>query len=267
MSKIVENLKKEYKETKKSSILVYFILRFLVILCLIRQIILGNFDSALLCVLSLFLLLLPVIIQKRFKITLPNVLETIIYIFIFAAEISGEIYNFYGHIANWDTMLHTLNGFLCAAIGLSLIDLLNTNSKKMNLSPLYVALASFCFSMTIGVLWEFGEYAVDKIMLLDSQKDEIITTISSVNFNPENKNKTVVIRNIDKTVLYDENGEELITIEDGYLDIGLNDTMEDLFVNFIGATTYSILGYFYIKNRDKYKLASKFIITKSEEQL
>lgn len=137
----------------------------------------------------------------------------------------------------------------------------------MNLSPLYVALASFCFSMTIGVLWEFGEYAVDKIMLLDSQKDEIITTISSVNFNPENKNKTVVIRNIDKTVLYDENGEELITIEDGYLDIGLNDTMEDLFVNFIGATTYSILGYFYIKNRDKYKLASKFIITKSEEQL
>lgn len=121
--------------------------------------------------------------------------------------------------------------------------------------------------MTIGVLWEFGEYAVDKIMLLDSQKDEIITTISSVNFNPENKNKTVVIRNIDKTVLYDENGEELITIEDGYLDIGLNDTMEDLFVNFIGATTYSILGYFYIKNRDKYKLASKFIITKSEEQL
>ena len=137
----------------------------------------------------------------------------------------------------------------------------------MNLSPLYVALASFCFSMTIGVLWEFGEYTVDKIMLLDSQKDEIITTISSVNFNPENKNKTVVIRNIDKTVLYDENGEELITIEDGYLDIGLNDTMEDLFVNFIGATTYSILGYFYIKNRDKYKLASKFIITKSEEQL
>ena len=267
MSKIVENLKKEYKETKKSSILVYFILRFLVILCLIRQIILGNFDSALLCVLSLFLLLLPVIIQKRFKITLPNVLETIIYIFIFAAEILGEIYNFYGHIANWDTMLHTLNGFLCAAIGLSLIDLLNTNSKKMNLSPLYVALASFCFSMTIGVLWEFGEYTVDKIMLLDSQKDEIITTISSVNFNPENKNKTVVIRNIDKTVLYDENGEELITIEDGYLDIGLNDTMEDLFVNFIGATTYSILGYFYIKNRDKYKLASKFIITKSEEQL
>lgn len=264
MSKIVDELKREYKETKKSSLLVYFILRFLVILCLIRQIILGHLDSALLCILSLFLLLLPIIIQRKLKITLPNTLEVIIYIFIFAAEILGEIYNFYGHIANWDLMLHTLNGFLCAAIGLSLIDLLNNNSKKISLSPLYVALASFCFSMTIGVCWEFFEYAADKTTLVDMQKDKLVTTITSVEFDPNKSNKAVKIKDIDKTVLYDSNNNEIRTIEDGYLDIGLNDTMEDLFVNFIGATTYSILGYFYIKNRDKYKLASKFIITKED---
>lgn len=264
MSKIVDELKKEYKETKKSSLLVYFILRFLVILCLIRQIFLGHLDSALLCFLSLFLLLLPIIIQRRFKITLPNALEVIIYIFIFAAEILGEIYNFYGHIANWDLMLHTLNGFLCAAIGLSLIDLLNNNSKKINLSPLYVALASFCFSMTIGVRWEFIEYACDKTTLVDMQKDAIITSITSVEFDPNKSNKAVKIKDIDKTVLYNQDNEEIITIEGGYLDIGLNDTMEDLFVNFIGASVYSFLGYFYIKNRNKYKLASKFIITKEE---
>lgn len=264
MAKIIEELKKEYKETKKSSILIYFILRFLVILCLIRQIILGNFDSALLCILSLFLLLLPVIIQKKFKIILPNTLEIIIYIFIFAAEILGEIYNFYGNIPNWDLILHTTNGFLCAAIGLSLIDLLNHNSKKINLSPLYVAIASFCFSMTIGVCWEFIEYSGDKILLLDAQKDTIINTISTVELNPNKENETVVLKDINKTILYDSNNKELATIEGGYLDIGLNDTMEDLFVNFIGATVYSILGYFYIKNRDKYQLTSKFIITKEK---
>ena len=227
MSKIVDELKKEYKETKKSSLLVYFILRFLVILCLIRQIFLGHLDSALLCVLSLFLLLLPIIIQRKFKITLPNTLEVIIYIFIFSAEILGEIYNFYGHIANWDLILHTLNGFLCAAIGLSLIDLLNNNSKKLNLSPLYVSIASFCFSMTIGVCWEFFEYAADKTTLVDMQKDKIVTTITSVEFDPNKSNKAVKIKDIAKTVLYDENNKEIITIEDGYLDIGLNDTMED----------------------------------------
>ena len=132
----------------------------------------------------------------------------------------------------------------------------------MNLSPLYVAIASFCFSMTIGVCWEFIEYTGDKVLLLDSQKDTIITTISTVELNPNKQNKTVILKDINKTVLYDSNNQEIATINGGYLDIGLNDTMEDLFVNFIGATVYSILGYFYIKNRDKYQLASKFIITK-----
>lgn len=264
MSKIVDELKREYKETKKSSLLVYFVLRFLVILCLIRQIFLGHLDSALLCVLSLFLLILPVVIQRRFKITLPNTLEVIIYIFIFSAEILGEIYNFYGNIPNWDLILHTLNGFLCAAVGLSLIDLLNNNSKSIKLSPAYVALASFCFSMTIGVCWEFAEYAFDKTTLVDMQKDEILTSITSVEFDPTKSNKAIKIKDIDKTVLYNSDGLELMTIEGGYLDIGLNDTMEDLLVNFIGATVYSILGYFYIKNRHKYNLASKFIITKKK---
>ena len=264
MSKIVEELKKEYKETKKSSILVYFTLRFLVILCLIRQIILGHFDSALLCVLSLFLLILPIIIQRRLKITLPNTLEVIIYIFIFSAEILGEIYNFYGNIPNWDLILHTLNGFLCAAVGLSLIDLLNKKSKSIKLSPAYVALASFCFSMTIGVCWEFIEYAFDKTTLVDMQKDEFITSITSVEFDPNKSNKALKIKDIDHTILYDAKGNVLMVIEGGYLDIGLNDTIEDLLVNFIGASVYSILGYFYIKNRDKYTLASKFIITKEK---
>ncbi len=266
MSKIIDELKEEYKKTKRTSLLVYFILRLLVILCLIRQIFLGHLDSALLCVLSLFLLILPNIIQRRFKITLPNILEVVIYVFIFATEILGEIYNFYGNIPNWDLMLHTINGFLCAAIGLSLIDLLNSSSKKINLSPLYVALASFCFSMTIGVIWEFVEYACDKTTLVDMQKDKIVTSITSVEFDPDKSNQAIKIDEINKTILYDKHNHELLTINGGYLDIGLNDTMEDLFVNFIGATAYSILGYFYIKNRDKYKLASKFIITKEKNR-
>ena len=52
------------------------------------------------------------------------------------------------------------------------------------------------------------------------------------------------------------------TIEYGYLDTGLIDTMEDLFVNFVGAVVFSILGLLYIKNRDKYKFAENFMQTK-----
>ena len=132
-----------YRESKKSSILIYFILRVLIILCMILQIIRGNLNNAFLCLLSLVLFTLPLLLQKKLKINLPGLLESIIYLFIFAAEILGEIFNFYGTIPNWDTMLHTINGFICAGIGFALVELLNDTSTKINLSPIYMAVAAF----------------------------------------------------------------------------------------------------------------------------
>lgn len=78
---------KEVTETKKSTAIVYFSLRFLVIVCMILQILRGDLNNAFLCLFSLFLLVIPFFIQKKFKITLPNALEIIIFLFIFSAEI------------------------------------------------------------------------------------------------------------------------------------------------------------------------------------
>lgn len=259
-----EELKQKYGENKKSSIIVYIVLRTLVVFSMVRQILRGDFNNAFLCILSLILFTLPGIFQQKLKIKLPNVLEIIIYLFIYSAEILGEIHNFYGHIPAWDTILHTLNGFLCAGIGFSLVDLLNKNSKKLTLSPLYVAIVAFCFSMTVGVCWEFFEYSADKIVKTDMQKDVVIKEVSTVYLHPNKDNKTILLKNIGKTVIYDEENNEIAVIDGGYLDIGINDTMKDLLVNFIGAVTYSILGYVYIKNREKYKFASNFIPTKTE---
>jgi len=250
--KLKKSIKKTYKESKRSSLVVYAVLRILVIFCMIMQIIHGNYNNAVLCLLSLVLLFLPFFIQKGLKITLPNTLEIIILLFIFSAEILGEIRNFYGIFPFWDTMLHTINGFLCAAIGFSLVNLLNKNSKKISLSPLYLCLVAFCFSMTIGVVWEFFEFGVDQTLKMDMQKDRITETISSVTFDENQDNNAIVIDNIDHTILYDKDGNKLMTIENGYLDIGIKDTMKDLIVNFIGAVVFSFLGYFYIiSNREK----------------
>ena len=240
----------------------YIVLRTLVIFSMVRQILRGDLNNAFLCVLSLVLFTLPGVFQKKFKIKVPNLLEIIIYLFIYSAEILGEIHNFYGHIPAWDTILHTLNGFLCAGIGFSLVDLLNENSKKIKLSPIYVAIVAFCFSMTVGVCWEFFEYSADKIVKTDMQKDVLVQEISTVYLDPNKENKTVLLKDIGKTIIYDKNNNEIAVIDNGYLDIGINDTMKDLLVNFVGAVVYSILGYFYIKNRDKYKFASNFIPTK-----
>ena len=158
-------------------------------------------------------------------------------------------------------MLHTLNGFICAGIGFSLVDLLNQSGQKIKLSPLYVAIVAFCFSMTIGILWEFYEFTADSVLRTDMQKDKIIQNISSVELNLDRENIPIKVNDIEKTEIYSKDGT-IITIENGYLDIGIIDTMKDLFVNFIGAIAYSLIGYAYIKNRGKYKFAENFIPVK-----
>lgn len=258
----MKKIKEAYKESRKGVLIVYLLLRFLVILVMVRQIFLHNYWNAFLCILVLIQFLIPYFITKKLKIELPSIFEIIILLFIFSSEVLGEIQNFYGVFKHFDTVLHTLNGFLCAAVGFSLIDLCNNNSEKFNLSPLYLTIVAFCFSMTIGVLWEFLEYSIDKVMLSDMQKDKLVTKISSVWLNPDGKNKAIIVDNINKTIIYSDSGETVI--EGGYLDLGLNDTMKDLIVNFIGAVVFSIFGYLYVINRDKYKIAEKFMPKKSK---
>lgn len=258
-----KNIKEFYKQESKTTLIVYLTLRFLVILCMILEIIRGNWNNVFLCVLTLFLYAIPYFVDKKLHIDLPNALDIIIFLFIFSAEILGEIQNFYGIFKYWDTILHTINGFLCAAIGFSLIDILNRNKKfQIDLSPIFVAIVAFCFSMTVGVLWEFFEFGVDSFIQTDMQKDRIVQSISSVSLNPENKNIPIQLNDIDKTLIYshNNNGELIETIiSNGYLDIGLIDTMKDLLVNFVGAFIFSIIGFLYIQNRDNYRFAEHFI--------
>ena len=247
-------LRMELRE-HKSSFIVYMTLRALVILVMILQILNRNFENVFLCALTLVLLIMPSLIQINLKIELPTALEIIMLLFIFAAEILGEIQAYYEKIPMWDTVLHTLNGFLMAAIGFALVDILNRNKKiSFQLSPAFLAVVAFCFSMTIGVIWEFFEFGMDQIFHLDMQKDTIVNTIYSVMLDPAGGNHVVGVTGIRDVAV---NGESLGL--GGYLDIGLLDTMEDLLVNFIGATIFSIIGYFYVKNRGKGKFARRFI--------
>jgi hypothetical protein len=226
---------------------------------------LGEYQNALLCILSLILFLIPAFIEKTFKVDLPNTLEITILIFIFSAEILGEINNFYGIFKNFDDILHTITGFLAASVGFSLVYLLNQKIDSFSLSPIFVTIVAFCFSMTIGVLWEFFEYSMDTLLYFDTQKDTYVDKINTVKLDKTFSNKVVKIDDINKTILYDKKVNELVTFI-GDLDIGLIDTMDDLTVNFIGAFVYSIFGYIYITNKEKDKIAKKFIIKKNNQK-
>ncbi|MCD2491517.1 hypothetical protein LQE92_02595 [Lacrimispora sp. NSJ-141] len=239
----------------KSSFFVYFILRLFVIATMVLQLFRGNYENVFLCILTLVLLVVPSLIQVKIKIELPTALEIIMLLFIFSAEILGEINAFYIRIPAWDTVLHTLNGFLMAAIGFSLVDILNRHERfSFELSPVFMAIVAFCFSMTIGVLWEFFECGMDTFFHLDMQKDTILHSITSVMLDPNGGNVPITIKGIQDVSV---NGQSLGL--GGYLDIGLYDTMKDLFVNFIGAVVFSVVGFFYVKSRGKGRFAKRFI--------
>ncbi len=252
---IVKKILNAYRTEKKSVFIVYVVLRFLVLAALVLSCIGGNWENAFICLLVLFLFLLPLLFEASFHVELPSTLQIIILIFIFAAEILGELQSYFVRYQHWDTVLHTTWGFLCAAVGYSLVDILNRNKKiRFSLSPVYLALVAFCFSMTIGVLWEFFEFGMDYFFHKDMQKDTIIHAFSSVTLDPTMSNIPIRVEGITDVAV---NGESLGL--GGYLDIGLYDTMEDLFVNFIGAVVFSTLGFIDAKTGGKLKLVSRFV--------
>ena len=261
----LQGFKKAWQE-KRSVTLVYLLLRTSVVLVMLAQIFNRNFENVFLCVLTLLLFMMPSFMKRKLDVELPNTLEIIILLFIYAAEILGEIGAYYVTFPYWDTVLHTLNGFLCAAIGFSLVDILNrSSSKRFNLSPLYMAIVAFCFSMTVGVIWEFFECTMDQLFFLDMQKDTVVSAIGSIMLDAPGGNHPVVIKNITDVIVVQADGTRTALGLGGYLDIGLLDTMEDLFVNFVGALTFSIIGYFYVKSRGENKFAKRFIPVVNQE--
>lgn len=247
-------------KNKKAVLTVYLILRALVILTMAAQILNGQYENVYICILTLILFTLPSIVERRLHIDLPDTLEIVILVFIFSAEIMGEIQEYYLLIPFWDTVLHTINGFMFAAIGFCLVNLLNENKRtSMSLSPFYVAVTAFCFSMTIGVLWEFFEWFMDCVFHTDMQKDTVLAAIHTVNLDPGGHNVAYHATGIVDTILVYADGTQQSMALGGYLDIGLMDTMKDLLVNFIGAVVFSVIGFFYVKSKGKGKIARMFI--------
>ncbi|MGX8774158.1 MAG: hypothetical protein ACSW8G_03780 [Bacillota bacterium] len=253
----IKRLGNRVKEQRGVFIL-YSILRLFVVLIAIRSVILHNYDVTATCLLVLALFFIPSLLEETLKIRIPALFEGIIYCFIFAAEILGELGHFYTEFPLWDTMLHTLNGFLFAAVGFSTVELLNRTSKNISLSPLYLTMVAFCFSMTIGVLWEFFECGADLFLGQDMQKDFIVDHFQSVTLDPTHSQQVIPVEDITGTIIHTGSGEDFV-IDGGYLDIGILDTMKDLFVNFIGAIVFCSFGFAFLKYGEKKKVANKVV--------
>ncbi len=244
----------------RGTVIVFLVLRILVALTAVLSILRGDYESVFIAAVTFFLLFLPSILSRKLRIELPSTLEIFLLIFIFAATILGEINKFYVRVPHWDTVLHTINGFCFAAIGFALVDMLNRHERvSLRLSPLFLAIVAFCFSMTIGILWEFYEYAGDRFFVLDMQKDTVIHDFNSVSLDETQNNIPVRVTDIaDVAVIHSDGSTQALGLG-GYLDVGIHDTMKDLLVNMVGAVVFSAIGYCFVKQKGKGKFAPRFI--------
>lgn len=166
------------------------------------------------CIVGVLAMGLPSILERRLGLIIPSKMILLYVGFLYCAIYLGEVRNFYYLIPHWDDILHTFSGFMLGALGFSVINLLNkTDRVPVNLSPAFVAMFTFCFAVTAGVLWEVYEFAADGILGTNMQK-----------FGPQD--------GVDFT------GRA-----------ALMDTMVDLIVDAAGALIISLIGFVSLKFR------------------
>ena len=222
---------------------------------LINSIVLVDWMKIGLAVAALLLYFLPILMKLKWKIHLSAILEITYYLFIFASMVLGEVFAFYGPYPFWDIILHFLSGFMLAGIGFSLI----RNVKKDRVSKILVLIFAFCFSVTLGTIWECVEFTFDTTIRTDAQKDAHLQSISTITMQRDGGNQPVKIDNIDNIDINLKNGET-IKIEEGYLDIGLMDTMKDILINIAGAVLFCFVGAIQVQN-DKKGFVDNFAVT------
>lgn len=168
------------------------------------------------CAVGVIVMFIPSFIERRFSVDIPDKMEILYFVFLFAAIYLGEVRDFYYRIPHWDNILHAISGAMLGALGFVIVSILNDSEKmNMHMSPILVALFAFCFAMAAGTIWEIYEFLADGILGTNMQK--FITA--------------------DGTVLV---GRDAVS-----------DTMEDLIVDAVSSLVVCVLGYFSLRRDEK----------------
>lgn len=228
----LEALTQKYKQKiKKKNVgnkILYYLLQVLTLMTAIASLVMyivkregleTTANQIFMCVMALICINIPAFLEKRFKFYIPNYISIILYVFIFAHYVLGEVLRVYDHSIVFDKILHTTSGVIMSFIGFSFIFMLNKiNPEKMKLSPFFIVLFTFCFTMTTEYVWELFEYSADRLLDLNMQRwqDGITETL--------------------------ENGSVISSVPYGS---GLKDTMGDMAVNILGCLgvcVYALVG-------------------------
>ncbi len=206
---------------------IIILMRVVVIFYLIIGIIKWNTTTVVAALLSLVLMTITSYLKK--KLNLDKKLELLIYIFIITTEVLGQIYHFYTRVPIFDIIIHTYSSFVISYIALIII-------KKHKLPKIITILFIFSFAMMCESIWEIFEFSTDRLLKTDMQKDTIINEITSCYLSEDKDTPTTMV--VDNVVV---NNISFTDKYNGYLDIGLYDTISDMSCALVGALIFIII--------------------------
>ena len=225
---LTQKYKQKIKKKNVGNKILYYLLQVLTLMTAIAALVMyivkregleTTANQIFMCVMALICINIPAFLEKKFKFYIPNYISIILYVFIFAHYVLGEVLRVYDHSIVFDKILHTTSGVIMSFIGFSFIFMLNKiNPEKMKLSPFFIVLFTFCFTMTTEYVWELFEYSADRLLDLNMQRwqDGITETLAD--------------------------GSVISSVPYGS---GLKDTMGDMAVNILGCLgvcVYALVG-------------------------
>ncbi len=234
MEKIGRIYMKLFKERRAVGALL-LVFAFAVLFCALWLFIGGRLQSGAVALLLLFILLLIPPIERWLHLRIPT-LGYALLLFLILGSLLGSCYNFYFRIPFWDILLHGLSGFLFAFIGYAICKLLFPKSENSTILP--YLLVGIMFSLSVGVLWELFEAGATALLAVDMQEDSLVHEIKSFYLSGTH-GYAIQIDDITKTVIHYGGGRTLTL--DGYLDLGLSDTLSDMAICLLGNLLFLLL--------------------------
>lgn len=197
--------------------------------------ILGKAMNGARALLLLFILLLLPIAEEALRVRTP-LLGYALILFLIFGSLLGSCYNFYFRISHWDTLLHVLSGIAFACIGYAICKLLFSKMQSINTFP--YLFFGILFSLSVALLWELFEAGATALLSVDMQEDTLLHSIKSFYLSGTH-DYPIHLQGITETVI--RYGEGQVLRIEGYLDLGLADTLADMAVCLLGNLAFLLL--------------------------
>ncbi|MFK5883512.1 MAG: hypothetical protein QM489_04125 [Candidatus Izemoplasma sp.] len=181
----------------------------------------SGMTNTFLVVFTAIAILIPMAIESKYNIEVPDFLEVLLLVMLFVGVVLGFLNDYYANVKNFDKFTHTLSGVTLSVIAFQALYTLNRSKNiAFKMEPLIMSVFAYTLSITLLVIWEFYEFLSDVI-----------------SYNLDNDSG----RNMQR---YQWINDSLIFPQD----YGLYDTMIDLFVGSIGSLIVVVVGYLLIRH-------------------